>query len=562
MNTLLRTVRSFFLIGSFLFCCVLLGWYNAGWCNEVSKKSALLPPQLLDQYGLQRIWYNQLQITPKTTKIEQITLEGKTLFVLTSDAKLHAIDTQTGQLIWSRILSDRTTSIFLKPAANSRMVSVVIGNDLFILNRKNGKLLVKTDVPGVVSASNEISEHYVYVPLMENRLVVFPLREISVESSTKKTNSGNSSESTEQQGAASSDNLDDAAYLASLVNRFEKAKKSIYPEKIAEQTDEEIVLLPPIDLPMITPTFGYVASKPILSSEVFQYSPRNKVEKHHELITWSTQDGKLVAAGIEAMSEDAIDLHYAIDSSSHSYFFDASHIAEREWTKGKELTNSPTRNQSVPSVIFPETACEIPSLVIQGSKGGSIFAVKDRTGEVFWQRSTSRGIDEPIAIVGKNVYVSFIGGGMEALDILTGKEVWAAPNVKRFVAASRKRVYALDLQSRLLILDRETGQRLNRIEFPGIDLFLFNIETDRLFLVSESGLIQCLAERTQGIDSASFGYSSSPKEISHRLSRAEYVDALRNKTAPKLYWMSDSNEEDTTDPAASKPASADDENPF
>ncbi|MDR1964055.1 MAG: PQQ-like beta-propeller repeat protein, partial [Planctomycetaceae bacterium] len=136
----------------------------------------LLSPHLLEPYGLTRAWFNQVGINPNRNKILYAMVEGGTMFVISDDAKLHVIDAETGKSLWMRTLGNREM-IFQEPAVNSRMVTVLNGLELFVFDRRNGKLLLQTPLPGAASAASEMSENYVYVPMMGGRIVVFPLED-------------------------------------------------------------------------------------------------------------------------------------------------------------------------------------------------------------------------------------------------------------------------------------------------------------------------------------------------------------------------------------------------
>ena len=67
----------------------------------------------------------------------------------------------------------------------------------------------------------------------------------------------------------------------------------------------------------------------------------------------------------------------------------------------------------------------------------------------------------------------------------------------RFVAAAKTRVYAADDNGRLVILNAASGAKLDAMPIgQGIDI-LVNSDTDRIYLISDGGLIQCLHEMEQ-----------------------------------------------------------------
>ena len=143
------------------FCVALI---VSGTFRTVSGESPLLSPQALEPYGLARLWFNQIDIDPKRSKILSLLVEGEQVFVVSNDARLHALDAQTGKPLWSRSLGSREMLI-QEPAANSRMIAVVNGLELFVLNRQNGKLLMHIGLPGAASTACELSENYVYIYL-------------------------------------------------------------------------------------------------------------------------------------------------------------------------------------------------------------------------------------------------------------------------------------------------------------------------------------------------------------------------------------------------------------
>jgi hypothetical protein len=66
--------------------------------------------------------------------------------------------------------------------------------------------------------------------------------------------------------------------------------------------------------------------------------------------------------------------------------------------------------------------------------------------------------------------------------------------VTQFAAASAERVYAFDHLNTLVVLDAASGATLNRMPSDGLSTALVNDQTDRLYLVSSDGRVQCLHE--------------------------------------------------------------------
>lgn len=516
----------------------------------------LLSQQMVEPYGLTRAWFNQVEIDPTRSKVLYTIVEGGTMFVISSDAKLHAIDAETGQSLWIRTLGNRQL-IFQEPSVNSRIVAVLSGMELLLINRKNGKLLQRIALPGAAATGCDISENYVYIPMMDNRIIAYPIVDITGPKMEEEGGVGSETEAPtgtleENEGPAASGGSTEHedAVLANVVKEFAKARDSIMAEAAPPDKEKEIVLRPALGIPMTTISFGNTMVKPVVSSQIVTFNQRRRIHAHRETVVWVSQRGFLLAAAINSLSQEEFDLQYMIDSSSQTFYLGPERIARREWESDKELDVRPTVNQSVPAFYSenkPE-ASEIPSMVICGGKAAYVFAVKDRLGEVVWQFAASGPIKEQIAVIGKDVYCCTTSGGMHALDIMDGKEQWYSPGIRQFVAASKKRLYTLDRRNRMVILDRRTGAQLNSFDVKRFDRFLFNIQTDRIYIINDSGLIQCLHERQPKATQKS-------QPLYHRLTVAEYADVMFGKQAPILYWMDGGDTGDAVDADEAAPTS-------
>jgi hypothetical protein len=83
---------------------------------------------------------------------------------------------------------------------------------------------------------------------------------------------------------------------------------------------------------------------------------------------------------------------------------------------------------------------------------------------------------------------------MYCLSAETGKERWFTSAVSKFISASPTRLYTTDESGRLMILDRASGAHLDLLPTELIPIKVVNIQTDRVFLATTTGLLQCLRE--------------------------------------------------------------------
>jgi outer membrane protein assembly factor BamB len=128
------------------------------------------------------------------------------------------------------------------------------------------------------------------------------------------------------------------------------------------------------------------------------------------------------------------------------------------------------------------------------SLDGFVYAVNENTGHSDWRFSTGDPIYQPPAPIGDHVFVAPEGVGMYCVNTKTGRPNWFAPGVARFLAASPTRVYGLDRYGRMLILSLSSGALEDLLPTTGVNFTLINNQTDRIYLGTKQGILQCLHE--------------------------------------------------------------------
>ena len=155
------------------------------------------------------------------------------------------------------------------------------------------------------------------------------------------------------------------------------------------------------------------------------------------------------------------------------------------------------------------------------SLDGNVYAFHEMSGEQIWRFSAGDPIEEPATVIDDRVYVPTDHAGMYCVDAETGREIWWAPRIERFLAASKERVYATDNLYQLYILDAKTGGRLATLPIYGMNMLLVNQTTDRIYMASDSGLIQCLHD------------ASLDKPIYHNVEKQEGAEDATEAEAEK-----------------------------
>ena len=492
----------------------------------------LLTQPELDPYGFKRVWFHQLELHSAKGKIQDMLLEGGQLFVTTSDAKLHVLDSETGQWLWTRSVGSRDVPL-TEPAVNSRVVAVHNNLTVFIFNRKTGKQLLQIPLPGAASAPCEVSEHYLYVPMVNQTVLAFVLREAHAPSPIE-----NLVAPARPIGGTNDPELE------TIVRQFEDARRLLRDTKPEKAEENDFVLDNTHRIPITSAAFGTIRTKPLLLSQFYSWVLDEEEQQTHEInrtthrefIAWVTEQGYLFTATISSLSDQDMAMLYRVDSAGQAFYLNQMRAVQIDRPGNKALLARPTQSQLYP-VNEPDLNKIIASdVIITGGRAAYVFAIETRTGAVRWQYPTLGQLLEPIAVIGKDVYAPTADGVLHAIDMDTGLERWSARNVKRFVAASRQRVYALDRRDRLVCLDRASGTTIFVYDIRQFDHYLFNLETDQIFLFTDSGLIQCLRERQFTTDQDS-GTESSPSSLRHRINAVEFAEAAHSGVMPELWWV-------------------------
>ena len=491
----------------------------------------LLTQPELDPYGLQRVWFYQLGLKTATGKIRGILLEGGQLFITTSDGKLHVLDSETGQGLWTRAIG-ANGNLLTEPAVNSRVVAVHNGIAVFIFNRKTGKQLLQIPLSEAASAPCEISENYLYVPMANQTILVYVLKEAHTPAPVEDIAIGSSS------NIGGSEDPE----LKKIVQEFEEAKRLLQTKESKEITDDAYVLDGTHRIPIISAAFGTVSTKPLLLSQFYSWvldgeeRPTHEVDKntHQEFITWVTEQGYLFTAKISSLSDKGMEMRYRVDSSGQTFYLDPTRAAQVDRPGNKALSVRPTQSQLYPVNELNPDFIDSSDMIVTGGRSSYVFAIDARTGAIHWQYPTQGQLIEPIAVIGRDVYASTINGILHAIDLDKGEERWSARNIKRFVAASKQQVYVLDRRDRLVGLDRTTGATHFVYNIRRFDHCLFNLETDQIFLLTDGGLIQCLREKQ-------FANAESGTSIRHRISVTEFAETVRGGELPELWWVEELN---------------------
>ncbi|REJ70580.1 MAG: hypothetical protein DWQ31_00600 [Planctomycetota bacterium] len=151
-----------------------------------------------------------------------------------------------------------------------------------------------------------------------------------------------------------------------------------------------------------------------------------------------------------------------------------------------------------------------------GTLGGHLYKIHERTGTQAWRLATGSPISSKALATHERVYVATESGGVfclagkvneetlraaeeeagrsERTVAVDGEEMWWAPSVTQLLAASPTRLYGRDDSGRTLILRADNGSLIDTLPTQLSDMTITNDRTDRIYLATRRGLIQCFHE--------------------------------------------------------------------
>jgi outer membrane protein assembly factor BamB len=130
--------------------------------------------------------------------------------------------------------------------------------------------------------------------------------------------------------------------------------------------------------------------------------------------------------------------------------------------------------------------------------GGYVYAIDDTKGNVLWNFSIGERVSYSPVAIDDSVYVFSDNHNLFQFNAATGEPAkgWEKPlkNLSAFIGASEDKIYARDAVGNIVVLDRSTGTRMGQVDSKTQFTTIENVQTDRLYVCTNSGLIQCIRE--------------------------------------------------------------------
>lgn len=203
-------------------------------------------------------------------------------------------------------------------------------------------------------------------------------------------------------------------------------------------------------------------------------------------------------------------------------------------------------------------------LIYAVALSGEMFAVDELTGALQWRYITGYPNSRAPAAVAERLFVTSEEPMLHCVDASTGIPQWRSPGLSQFAAVSQSHVYGIDRYGSLHVLNVVDGAPVGRITTGASVTALVNDQTDRLYLISEKGLVQCLHE----IGANKPTYYARPQAAAAKPTQpseqaAKEPSATRPDTAPTESAQPSETGSGEAAPATEvNPFGTEDENPF
>lgn len=135
----------------------------------------LIPGRVaLERVGLERQWFSVIPMV-ETERLTQISRTPDLLFAQTSYARVHTLDPETGRILWTASLGERS-GFARGVAANSWAVFATNANMLFGLDRGTGRQLWRINLGTLPSSTPACDESRVMVGMTNGMLIAHRLK--------------------------------------------------------------------------------------------------------------------------------------------------------------------------------------------------------------------------------------------------------------------------------------------------------------------------------------------------------------------------------------------------
>jgi len=158
---------------------LLILMFAGGLCASSSAADVLPTDEELSRFGLTRAWWLQATVNPDRDTIAHFTADETTVYVQSSSGVVTAIDSESGEKKWSRLVGIPSQASF-PVVANDRFAFVASGMNLYALNKLTGGTVWQLRLEGHPSTQPEVDEDQIYIGMVDGSVYAYSLRELGL----------------------------------------------------------------------------------------------------------------------------------------------------------------------------------------------------------------------------------------------------------------------------------------------------------------------------------------------------------------------------------------------
>jgi cell division septation protein DedD len=420
----------------FLWLVVLVAVVLSAAAPPAAASGELISEPSAATHGLASGWFNQIQLDSARGQVAYVTLHD----AVQRDAEgvLHnpTLFVQTNQGVLHAIDAINGRTLWIAQVGNPNYPSLAPGaNNFFVAVTNGSSLYVLNRFNGKQLFSTKLPGAPGAGPALSGQRVYVPMLD----------------------GLVCCYRLQPVKDALQELGKTDDRKKTPEEKRAAEaERHESLRLKQDVVVPLTCRSLGRTVVQPLITLQ----------NDREEQVSWPTDKGFLYVCAVKS-DEDRLNVRFRLETAAG-------------------ISAQPVYIPPDPRIL-PDSG-----IIITGSRDAFLHAIKEKDGAALWRFSAGDPIVEAPVVIGTRLFAPTQFGGMFCLDAKTGNQLWWAPQIMRFLAASKNRVYAIDKLGALAVLNIQSGARMDSFPAPRPLVPLANTDNDRIYLITETGLVQCL----------------------------------------------------------------------
>jgi outer membrane protein assembly factor BamB len=143
----------------------------------VQTERTLPTRQALARHGLEMAWWGQAVINPTRDTVRHLSADEDCVYVQSTSGTITAFDALTGQRRWAVQLG-RFDHPSFRAVSNEEMVMVVVGTEMYGIDKASGRTLWELRIPGQPTTSPSADDKHVYIGMLDGSVYAFEVAKI------------------------------------------------------------------------------------------------------------------------------------------------------------------------------------------------------------------------------------------------------------------------------------------------------------------------------------------------------------------------------------------------